>query len=335
MSFLLHLTTLLAALIFSLPSLAQSDGSHLPDRNPDGTDTDLPSFEQLAESSVVETNGDIYYPIAICKIGAAETIEQENSVPQLHPSCPAFKDTDQLTLNNTIDPINLEHICQQQKLIIPLMIAFGVIRILTGVKAIPSLIHSSVTAPAGINHYFMSNSSISEIMLSEPAYHDYYGNMIPMITCAYGSYEALEAAWTGRHLHIFHGLAITASCASAQKSGKLQLLYPAYIMEVSQVFFNAGLLYNHIYNVKGRFPPTLLGVPFVVSFIGTRWVLFGYESYKFVVDTFSNNALVYKKDPDIFQTFSTAGIFFNLANLYWGFQVIFAAKRKVMKILSH
>ena len=184
-----------------------------------------------------------------------------------------------------------------------------------------SLIHALITAPIGVYLYSTKNQSASEIATGLPSYEHSLSTSSVLILQAYSAYEILDSTYAATPQYLLHGLTIFAACAASSQLGKLGLLTTGMVMETSQIFYNAGMLYKTHYLPEGAPRPLTFFVPFVITFFGSRWIVFSYEYYKFIRDSFLN-AEEYSKEPFLISTVTAGGAVMSSLNLLWGVKIL-------------
>lgn len=232
------------------------------------------------------------------------------------------------------DPISEKQLRQfrnQQGQVALMFAGFGAIRLASGTKSLPSLIHATITAAAGTHYYLTENATLSQQLAAPPSYEDNWQNFFPLVLYAYGSYEIIEAYKTDRKQFVLHGFLVATICSAAHYTGKLVLLYPGLLMEVSQIFYNAGLLYNHVTKSDAEHPPTLFSAPFFIIFIGIRWFGFTYEALMLLWDTIQDGGTQFMKAPGMYITIGGGALLIQGMNFYSGHKMIKIIRNKWLK----
>lgn len=217
---------------------------------------------------------------------------------------------------------------QQQGAAIVMFCGFTSLRMVTGDENIPSLVNALTTGTTGTYLYASQNNTMTSIVSSQPSYEYTPENTIPLMLYAYGGYEMLSSivkldkpfSIKVNKPFVAHGFMLLAGSAASHYVGKLRIAIFGILPELSQIFFNAGYIHKRLYREKGVPPSPYFFVPFLGTFIATRWVMFPYEHYKFIRDT----CLVpenFWKEPVMNSMIAVGGFVIDGLNIFWSYKI--------------
>ncbi|MET4692202.1 TLC domain-containing protein [Endozoicomonas lisbonensis] len=210
---------------------------------------------------------------------------------------------------------------QQQLLASALFCFFVATRIVSGNSRVSPLFNALATGPASVYLYSTGNQTLSEVVAAPPSFENNAENLLPLVIYAYSAYEMLFSWYEKENIFVLHGFIIFAGSTVSHYTGKLRLAIFGMVVESSQVFYSAGVLYKERYLAKGSKRPLGFFIPFTLAFFGSRLVVIPYESYRFIKDTYLNKE-EYNKNPILSNVIVAGGMALNLMNLYWGYMII-------------
>lgn len=149
-------------------------------------------------------------------------------------------------------------------------------------------------------------------------------NTVPLVLYGYGAYEALESLYAKDWVYVLHGSLIFTGCLTSHNAGKMRMVVYGLVVEISQVFFNAGLMYKRYYELKTLSP--WFFIPFLGSFYIGRWIVFPYEYTKFIRNSYMNPEN-YEQEPLLINLITIAGGIVNTLNFVWGIMILSKTKR--------
>ncbi|MGI9279068.1 MAG: TLC domain-containing protein [Endozoicomonas sp.] len=247
--------------------------------------------------------------------------------PRVMALCEIGKHNRTVALSEAITTLQTRQHKNQQYYVLLMTTGFASIRILTGHTNAPSLINSMITAPVASLTYLENinnNRSMSDMAAEPPSYENTLENLSPLVLYSYAIYEFSEALYSGKTEYIAHGFAMISGCAATHHEGKIRLAIYGMVTETSQVFFNAGYLHKTFFMRKR--PSRIFFAPFAFFFFASRWIIFPWEHYKFIRNTYLVEE-EYRKAPLMNTIITVTGFAGDLLNLYWGILIIRNVKR--------
>ena len=282
-----------------------------------------PAIMPKQNSRVISRTADIIFmPLNVC-IEPEDEPEQPGVAPEQGGCWSRFDET---SSTSQYGMSNDEVIAfrQQQGLAALFLGGFLLIRMISGDRNLPSMANAMVTGPAGIYIYFALNQTISEI-LQAPATVDFsLANTAPLVLYGYGGFELLDSLAMKDWTYVVHGSVIFVGCTAVHYTGKMQIVVYGMIMEVSQIFFNAGVLHKKYHQLDK--PSLKLFGPFVVVFFISRWGVFPYEYARFIWHIYLDESQ-YQNNPGLNHVIAAVGAVINALNLMFGITIIRKAKK--------